>query len=155
MRRVVGGLVATYYRTAAFCGQYELAAAVREKPADVFLAAPVVVRCVDEVDPAVDDCVQDLLGLGVLDRPAAPNPRPTHLHRAVTQLGHRQSRPAQQVLRHRLISHENSCPGPTIDRDEAQASARRAGSKTNLAPEPQGARRAAPADATREHLLAG
>jgi hypothetical protein len=55
MGSVVGALVAAHYRTAALCGQYELIAAVRQKAADVLLTAPVVVRCVDEVDAVVDD----------------------------------------------------------------------------------------------------
>jgi hypothetical protein len=55
MGSVVGALVAAHYRTAALCGQNELIAAVRQKAADVLLAAPVVVCCVDEVDAVVDD----------------------------------------------------------------------------------------------------
>ena len=74
MGSVVGALVAAHDRAAALGGQHELIAAVRQETADVLLAAPVVVRRVDEVDAVVDDRVQDLLRLGVLDRPAAPDP---------------------------------------------------------------------------------
>src|SRR5215203_2887 len=106
MGSVVGALVAAYYRAAALCGQYELIAAVREEPADVLLAAPVVVGCVDEVDATVDDRLQDLLRLGVLDSPAAPDSWPAHLHRAITQPRHRQTCTSQHALRQRHVTHE-------------------------------------------------
>jgi hypothetical protein len=44
----------------------DLVAAVQQKAANGFLAASVVVGCVDE-DAVVNDRVQDLLRLGVLD----------------------------------------------------------------------------------------
>jgi hypothetical protein len=70
-------------RAAALCRQDELIAAMRQKAADVLLATPVVVCCVDEGDAVVDDRIQDLLRLGVLDRPAAPDPWPAYFQRAI------------------------------------------------------------------------
>src|SRR5918995_1601975 len=107
MRSIVGGLVAAHYRTATLCGQDELVAAVRQEPADVLLAAGVVVGCVDEVDGVFDDRVQDLLRLGILNSPPAPDSWPTHLHRAITQLAHRQFRAPQHTLRQRHVTHES------------------------------------------------
>ena len=74
MGSVIGALVAAHDRAAALCGQDELIAAVQQKAADVFLAASVVVGCVDQGDAVINDRVQDLLRPGVLDRPAAPDP---------------------------------------------------------------------------------
>src|SRR5215204_3326530 len=125
MRSVVGGLVAAHYRTATLCGQYEFVAAVRQEPANVLLAAAVVVGCVDDVDAVVDDRVQDLLRLGILNSPPAPDSWPTHLHRAITQLGHRQFGAPQHTLRQRHVTHEAPFLIDHLDSATAQASDRR------------------------------
>ena len=80
-------------RAAALGGEEELAAARAEVAADQLLAAPVVNRGVDQVDPRVEQLVEQPSGVLVGDRRTAQLARRTaelaaQLHRAVTQDRH-------------------------------------------------------------------
>src|SRR5215472_18325132 len=78
---------------AALGGQEVRVAAMAEVPPDELLAAPVVDRCVDQVDPPVEHLVEQPARVLVLHRRAVW--LTTQLHGPVAEDGHVRSGPPQ------------------------------------------------------------
>src|SRR5579871_4486662 len=106
MGRVVCILVAADHGAAALGGERELAAPSAQVLPDELLAASVVVGGVDEIDPRVQDGIQDRVGLLLGHGPPAPDTRTPNFHRAIAQLRYAQAGSAQRALCqcHYLIS---------------------------------------------------
>jgi hypothetical protein len=111
-------------RAAALRSQEVLVPAVADVPADEFLAAAVVDRGVDQVDPAIEHRAQEPAGLVVADRRASR--LAAQFHGAVAEDGHVGAGPSQgtRLDRHACtLSAATACPPPGFEHSLASMSA--------------------------------